>query len=212
MGSYHQVSYLGCCKTPAIANQYPGLESCLPGGPSITPNTACNPVAPETASQVPDLTTSSATTVQGLGCFHPGNCPAAAATTKAPEPAASAAAVQASGTASPGTSPTVTSATRAQPCQVKSFDGRGQPHICNSPYPSGTHFRGAESSTISTKSACPKPADTTTGTVKSFDGRSQPDIYNSPYSSGTKLGDNTVLTKSASPKPAATTATTSNST
>jgi len=94
------------------ANQYPGLESCLPGGPSITIADGCPSQAAATAGPVPDLTTSSATTVKGLGCFHPGNCPAAAATTKAPEPAASATAIQASstaspGNASPGTSPTV---------------------------------------------------------------------------------------------------------
>lgn len=99
-------------QNPDYANQYPGLESCLAGGPTITPNTGCVSVAPATAEVVPDLTASAATTVKGLGCFHPGNCPAAAATTKAPEPAVSAAAVQASSTApprnaSPGTSLTV---------------------------------------------------------------------------------------------------------
>jgi len=95
------------------ANQYLGLESCLPGGPSITIADGCPSPAAATAGPVPDLTTSSATTVKGLGCFHPGNCPAAAATTKAPEPAASATAIQASSTASPGNASPGTSLTVA---------------------------------------------------------------------------------------------------
>ena len=74
-------------KNPDYVAQYPNLASCLPGGPSIALNIACLEVAPATAGPVPDLTTDSAVTVEGVGCFHPGNCPAASADTPTPAPA-----------------------------------------------------------------------------------------------------------------------------
>ena len=65
-------------QNPDYAEQYPGLESCLPGGPSIIPPEGCQSVAPIAQEPVPDLTASNAVTFKGVGCFHPGNCPAAA--------------------------------------------------------------------------------------------------------------------------------------
>ncbi|KAL8782886.1 MAG: hypothetical protein Q9195_009542, partial [Heterodermia aff. obscurata] len=59
---------------PDYAAQYPGLESCLPGGPTIEPAVGCAAAAAAVATAVPDLTTSSATTIKNLACFHPGAC------------------------------------------------------------------------------------------------------------------------------------------
>ncbi|KAL8711177.1 MAG: hypothetical protein Q9220_004322 [cf. Caloplaca sp. 1 TL-2023] len=77
-------------KNPDYANQYPGLASCLPGGPSIKPIDNCGPSeAPATLAAVPDLTVNTAVTVQGEGCFHPGACPTPQADTSIKaEPAA----------------------------------------------------------------------------------------------------------------------------
>ena len=62
-------------KNPDYVRQYPALASCLIGGPSIEPPLGCSSAAPAVANVVPDLTTGSVTTVSGVGCFHPGNCP-----------------------------------------------------------------------------------------------------------------------------------------
>ena len=69
---------------PNYAALYPGLASCLPGGPSISPEDGCISAAPAVAIAVPDLTTGSAVTVKGVGCFHPGNCPAATSSVGTP--------------------------------------------------------------------------------------------------------------------------------
>ena len=63
---------------PDYSKQYPGLASCVPGGPPISPSNGCfAQAAPATAEPVPDLTLNSTLTVQGVGCFHPGKCAAA---------------------------------------------------------------------------------------------------------------------------------------
>ncbi len=59
---------------PGYVSQYPHLESCLAGGPSVVPGVTCTPLAPVYASGVPDLTTSLSYTVTSMGCFHPGAC------------------------------------------------------------------------------------------------------------------------------------------
>ncbi|CAF9939061.1 MAG: hypothetical protein HETSPECPRED_001469 [Heterodermia speciosa] len=69
---------------PDYAAQYPGLDSCLPGGPTIQPAVGCASAAAAVATPVPDLTTNSATTVKNLACFHPGACAAAQAQTTVP--------------------------------------------------------------------------------------------------------------------------------
>ncbi|KAL8719882.1 MAG: hypothetical protein Q9225_003179 [Loekoesia sp. 1 TL-2023] len=63
------------------AAQYPGLNSCLPRGPSILPPDACElhpadlVTAPVVAAPMPGIVLNQAFTVQGEGCFHPGACP-----------------------------------------------------------------------------------------------------------------------------------------
>ncbi|KAL8914316.1 MAG: hypothetical protein Q9171_001036 [Xanthocarpia ochracea] len=52
-----------------------GLASCLPGGPRIEPPDPCNRSKPAFGLIVPDLTLSSAVTVDGDGCFNPVGCP-----------------------------------------------------------------------------------------------------------------------------------------
>lgn len=102
-------------QNPDYVRQYPDLESCLPGGPSITPQFDCVAVAPVAQELVPDLTTSGAVTVKGVGCFHPGNCPVdAAQATSTAEPASTPHAVQASSTAGPN-SPSSKTSLRAFP-------------------------------------------------------------------------------------------------
>ena len=75
--------------------QYPSLASCIPGGPSIIPikdyeswidvsADGCALAAPGYLESVPDLTTSSGATVNGVGCFHPGNCATMAKTMAVP--------------------------------------------------------------------------------------------------------------------------------
>ncbi|KAL6717300.1 hypothetical protein ACLMJK_005215 [Lecanora helva] len=65
---------------PVYASQYPGIGSCLPGGPYIDLGKGdcllAAPVAPEEALPAGALTTSSQVTVTSAGCFHPGACPA----------------------------------------------------------------------------------------------------------------------------------------
>lgn len=60
-------------------SQFPGITSCLPGGPSLDfYNHFCNHT-PGSFFQIddkePDLTVSSTVTVARKGCFHPGACP-----------------------------------------------------------------------------------------------------------------------------------------
>ncbi|KAL8858961.1 MAG: hypothetical protein Q9178_004442 [Gyalolechia marmorata] len=56
-------------------DKYPGLASCLPGGPRIEQNETCKRVEPAFQEAVPDLTLSSAVTVDDDGCFDPVGCP-----------------------------------------------------------------------------------------------------------------------------------------
>lgn len=78
-----------------IVKQYPSLASCYAGGPSILPiqdhldditilDDGCAAMAPVAQEAVDALTISSGTTVQGVGCFHPGNCPAKVTATPGP--------------------------------------------------------------------------------------------------------------------------------
>lgn len=71
-------------QNPDYSKQYPEVTNCLPGGPSILPSAQCIEIAPAVATEVPDLTTGSATTVLGLGCFRPGKCAAAATANASP--------------------------------------------------------------------------------------------------------------------------------
>ena len=69
---------------PDYISKFPGIVSCLPGGPSIDFNTdGSQPevVLPFIAVQsgAPELTVSSTVTIVGIGCFHPGACPTPAA-------------------------------------------------------------------------------------------------------------------------------------
>ncbi|MCJ1224451.1 hypothetical protein MMC12_001096 [Toensbergia leucococca] len=73
-------------KNPDYLQQYPGLESCLPGGPSILLPTACTEVSPASESAAQDLTTSTAVTVTSSGCFRPGHCRVDAASTSRQAP------------------------------------------------------------------------------------------------------------------------------
>ena len=78
-------------KDSNYVSQYPGIASCLPGGPSIDLGgggcTTYYPVAPEQAVAAPDLTTSDTATVTSAGCFRPGACQASKPSATA-EPAA----------------------------------------------------------------------------------------------------------------------------
>ena len=59
-------------------DKHRGLASCLPGGPRIEPPDPCSVVingGPLFEDHVPDLTLSSAVTVDGDGCFNPVGCP-----------------------------------------------------------------------------------------------------------------------------------------
>lgn len=67
---------------PYYVAQYPGLATCMPGGPSIkVPGRdgfcAFTKVCPLVQEPVSALTINSETTIQGVGCFHPGACQAA---------------------------------------------------------------------------------------------------------------------------------------
>ncbi|KAL8702641.1 MAG: hypothetical protein Q9201_004188 [Fulgogasparrea decipioides] len=64
-------------QNPDYAAQYPGLASCLPGGPRIDPDHQDCRVAPAAviARPAPDVTLSSVVTVDGEGCFNPAGCP-----------------------------------------------------------------------------------------------------------------------------------------
>lgn len=68
---------------PDYVSKYPGIASCLPGGPSLDFYFHfCDPgivlsIAYEHIER--DLTISSAVTIAGRGCFHPGACPTATA-------------------------------------------------------------------------------------------------------------------------------------
>ncbi|KAL8946001.1 MAG: hypothetical protein Q9222_007542 [Ikaeria aurantiellina] len=112
-------------KNPDYAGQYPGLASCLPGGPSIKPNDACKAsAAPATLAPVPDLTINTAVTVQGEGCFHPSACPTPKAdTNNNAEPAAS------------PTGNTVEPTSTARPGQCRIFSGFPGYHNSTRPYP-----------------------------------------------------------------------------
>ncbi|KAL8927680.1 MAG: hypothetical protein Q9172_001240 [Xanthocarpia lactea] len=63
----------------AVQNdKHRGLASCLPGGPRIEPPSPCSVGimgGPAFEKHVPDLTLSSAVTVDGDGCFNPVGCP-----------------------------------------------------------------------------------------------------------------------------------------
>ena len=83
---------------PDYISKFPGIVSCLPGGPSI--DFVTNEVPPHSIALIkivqigvldrtPDLTSSSTVTIPGKGCFHPGACstpaaPAAMAVTATP--------------------------------------------------------------------------------------------------------------------------------
>lgn len=69
---------------PDYISKFPGIVSCLPGGPSIDFSTARfqpQGVHPALAVQpgASELTVSSTVTIVGIGCFHPGACPTPAA-------------------------------------------------------------------------------------------------------------------------------------
>lgn len=65
-------------QSPDIRKQYPGLASCLPGGPRIHGEGFCNGIfSPSYQEIVPALIVSSEITIQSDGCFHPGACPTA---------------------------------------------------------------------------------------------------------------------------------------
>ena len=69
---------------PDYISKFPGIVSCLPGGPSIDFNTdEIQPpvVHPAFVKQfgASELTVSSTVTIVGKGCFHPGACPTPAA-------------------------------------------------------------------------------------------------------------------------------------
>ena len=102
---------------PDYISKFPGIVSCLPGGPSVDVNTdrirpqgsafvklfntdESQPQVPAFAKQfrTSELTVSSTVTIVGSGCFHPGACP----TPAAPGPMVSA------------TTPAVTSEAQAQ--------------------------------------------------------------------------------------------------
>ncbi|KAL8687115.1 MAG: hypothetical protein Q9218_006620, partial [Villophora microphyllina] len=64
------------------ANQYPGLASCLPGGPQLEPVNGCRselfnlPIVTLPVTVLDGQTTLvAADTVQGRGCFNPAGCP-----------------------------------------------------------------------------------------------------------------------------------------
>lgn len=64
---------------PVYRSLMPTIGSCLPGGPQTGDGSKpffCKNFKPHLAAAVPDLTSSTATTVTGVGCFHPGACPA----------------------------------------------------------------------------------------------------------------------------------------
>ena len=94
-GYVPQIAIDWMLENPDYVEQYPALASCLPGGPSILPiqdhneditvlQDGCAAAAPALMESVGDLTTSSGTTVQAVGCFHPGNC--VATSTPVPKP------------------------------------------------------------------------------------------------------------------------------
>ena len=65
------------------ASKFPGIASCLPGGPSIDflshfcsipPPSNQSEMEVEVQRREPDLTVSTTVTVAGKGCFHPGAC------------------------------------------------------------------------------------------------------------------------------------------
>lgn len=65
---------------PDYISNFPGIASCLPGGPSIdltTDRILPQAVHPAFIMQIetPELTVSSTVTIVGIGCFHPGACP-----------------------------------------------------------------------------------------------------------------------------------------
>lgn len=68
-------------------SKFPGIASCLPGGPSVDfflyfcplLNPAMGPIFLGLQFSEPHLTVSSTVTVAGEGCFHPGACPTPAA-------------------------------------------------------------------------------------------------------------------------------------
>lgn len=71
---------------PEYVSKYPGIASCLPGGPSIDFKADDSCTRKEGPANriifqifAPDLTTSSTVTIAGRGCFHPGACPTSAA-------------------------------------------------------------------------------------------------------------------------------------
>ena len=78
---------------PDYVSEFPGIGTCLPGGPSIgfydyyfCPPTTAPPATQKVgnvflgyARIATDLTASSTITIAGRGCFHPGACPTPAA-------------------------------------------------------------------------------------------------------------------------------------
>ena len=67
-------------------SKFPGIASCLPGGPSAEFFSFFCPSPPQKSPNFkqfqisePDLTVSSTVTIAGKGCFHPGACPTLAA-------------------------------------------------------------------------------------------------------------------------------------
>ena len=72
---------------PDYVSKFPGIASCLPGGPSIDfdADDICSRPLEHSYNriminfQAPALTVSSIVTIAGRGCFHPGACPTSAA-------------------------------------------------------------------------------------------------------------------------------------
>jgi hypothetical protein len=74
---------------PAISSQYPGIASCLPGGPSILYVSTCGVAAPEINFPATDLTEHTIVTVSGNDRLHPppGPVNGPVTTTALPAPA-----------------------------------------------------------------------------------------------------------------------------
>ena len=74
-------------QNPEYVSKYPGIASCLPGGPLIDfhsyfcsqPVPSLGAIFLEYSFKESVLTVSSTVTIAGKGCFHPGACPTAAA-------------------------------------------------------------------------------------------------------------------------------------
>ncbi|KAI4123754.1 MAG: hypothetical protein LQ338_005126 [Usnochroma carphineum] len=120
-------------QNPDYAAQYPGLKSCLPGGPSILPPTICSEASPVGLESVPDLTLNQTFTVQGEGCFHPGACPTSQPTGQVSRTQAAPAATD----------------TQAQPTQTAAPSSKGPADVPFVPQPLHPSGKGDPGSTES---------------------------------------------------------------